>query len=58
LFGIHRLIDHTGNLHISAKRQPADAVFTVALFKAEKLNVPGVEEKVKLFYFDAEGSRG
>ena len=53
---VHRLVDHAGDLHVAAQRQPADAVFGVAALELEERE-PRVEEDVELLDADAENPR-
>ena len=45
---VHRLVYHSGNLNISAKRKPSDAVFSIAVLWLELEQVkPRVEEEIE-----------
>ena len=56
LLGIHRLVDHAGNLHIAAERNPSYAVSGFSLFEFEQRE-PRIEEEVELFHPRAEKAR-
>jgi hypothetical protein len=46
---VHALVDHARDLHISAERYPAEAIFrfTDLLFKKGK---PGIKKEIKFLY--------
>lgn len=48
LVGVHRLVDHPGDFHVAAERNPADTVFGAPLFELEKRE-PRVEKQVEFF---------
>ncbi len=53
LFGVHALVDHAGDLHVAAERQPAHAVLGVSAAELEERE-PRVEEYVELLHPYAE----
>ena len=50
---VHRLVDHAGDLDITAQRQPSQTVFRVLVPELEERE-PGVEEDVELLDADVE----
>ena len=53
---VHRLVDHAGDLAVSAQRQPAQPVFGVAALEFEERK-PRVEEDIELVDADFEDPR-
>jgi len=56
LFRVHRLVDHAGDLDISAQRQPSQTVLGVSAFEFEQRE-PRVEEDVEFLDADFEHPR-
>src|SRR5690606_8591419 len=54
LLGIHRLVDHTSDFHVTTERQPADTIFTAFVGKLEQLDTPCIKKQIKLFNFNTE----
>ena len=45
---VHRLVYHSGNLYISSKRKPSDAVLSIAVLRLELEQVkPRIEEEIE-----------
>src|SRR5690606_7079630 len=57
LFGIHRLVDHPGNLDVATQRQPTDTVLAALVGKLKQLDPPGIEKQVELLHLNPKSAR-